>query len=185
VDGSTGAESKQTKMALEEFRRDQTVAAFFGFSGGGYNVRHILDKLTPDERSRVHLVVVLGAPKNSADVYLASKYGEKAKWELVYKTNPPKSAPFVPKAHVRPGVAARRAQTERKRTSRPLLADAHAQASLTRCRSRSGCSGIWTIPKGMTGAMVPRGKAHDIATPPQLAQRRPVARSAWKAVRHR
>jgi hypothetical protein len=97
VDGATGPESKQTKMALEEFRRDQTVAAFFGFSGGGYNVRHILNKLTDDERSRVKLIVVLGAPKNSADVYQASKYGNKAKWELVYKTNPAKTAPFVPK----------------------------------------------------------------------------------------
>ena len=96
VDGSTGATSKQTEMALEEFRRDKAVAAFYGFSGGGYNIKHILDKLTDDERSRVLLVVVLGAPKNSLDVYLASTYGGQAKWVVVYKTNPPKSAPFVP-----------------------------------------------------------------------------------------
>ena len=78
-------------MALAEFRRDLTVAAFYGFSGGGYNVKHILDKLTADECQRVRLVVVLGAPRNSLDQYLPSKYGDKASWQLVYKLDPPGS----------------------------------------------------------------------------------------------
>jgi len=91
VVGWASEDSRQTKMALDEFRRDQMVAAFYGFSGGGYNVKHILDKLTADECHRVRLVVVLGAPKNSRDLYLASKYGDKAHWELVYKLDPPQS----------------------------------------------------------------------------------------------
>ncbi len=82
VAGKADENSAQTVMALTEFRRDPTVAAFYGFSGGGYNVKHILDKLTPEERDRVQLVVVLGAPLNKP-----SKYGE-----LVYRLDPPKSA---------------------------------------------------------------------------------------------
>jgi hypothetical protein len=82
VAGATGADAPQTRMALAEFRRDETVAALYGFSGGGYNVRHIINALTPAERGRLKLVVVLGAPKNPSDLY-------KGPWELVYRTDPP------------------------------------------------------------------------------------------------
>jgi hypothetical protein len=91
VVGWASEDSKQTKMALDEFRRDKAVAAFYGFSGGGYNVKHILDKLTADECGRVSLVVVLGAPGNLPALYSASKYGDKAHWDLVYKLDPPDS----------------------------------------------------------------------------------------------
>jgi len=91
VEGWARADSTQTQMAVEEFRRDHIVTAFYGFSGGGYNVKHILDTLTADECSRIRLVVVLGAPKNPLALYQASTYGEKAKWELVYRLDPPAS----------------------------------------------------------------------------------------------
>jgi hypothetical protein len=81
VAGATGPKSPQTVMALAEFRRDETVTALYGFSGGGYNVRHIITALGP-ESARLRLVVVLGAPKNPSHLY-------KRHWELVYRTDPP------------------------------------------------------------------------------------------------
>ena len=82
VAGATGADSPQTKMALAEFRRDLAATALYGFSGGGYNVRHIINALDDTERRRLRLVVVLGAPKNPPQLY-------NGPWELVYRTDPP------------------------------------------------------------------------------------------------
>jgi hypothetical protein len=73
--------SPQHKLALKEYRRDQTVGALYGFSGGGYNIYHVINDLEKDERSRLQLVVVLGAPDRSADSY-------KGPWELVYRRDP-------------------------------------------------------------------------------------------------
>lgn len=84
VAGTTGANSAQTKMGLAEFHRDPSVAALYGFSGGGYNVYWIFKALPHDELSRLELLVVLGVDpqKRSADSY-------KGPWELVYRTDPP------------------------------------------------------------------------------------------------
>jgi hypothetical protein len=82
VPGTTGAKSKQTLMALHEFRQDQSVQAFYGFSGGGYNVRHIIEALTADEKIRIRTLVVLGAPKNPPSLYAGP-------WDLVYRLDPP------------------------------------------------------------------------------------------------
>ena len=82
VAGATGPDKPQTQMALAEFHRDPTVTALYGFSGGGYNVRHIIKALAPVERARLRLVVVLGAPNNPSSLY-------KGPWELVYRTDPP------------------------------------------------------------------------------------------------
>ena len=82
VAGATAPKSSQTLMALAEFHRDPTVAALYGFSGGGYNVLHIIKALAPVERARLQLVVVLGAPKNPRNLY-------KGSWDLVYRTDPP------------------------------------------------------------------------------------------------
>jgi NADH/NAD ratio-sensing transcriptional regulator Rex len=49
--------------ALAAIRRDQSISALYGFSGGGYNAAYILDDLTDAERDRIKLVIVLGAPK--------------------------------------------------------------------------------------------------------------------------
>ena len=83
VAGTTGAKSPQTLMALSEFHRDDSLKAFYGFSGGGYNVLHIIKALPQDELSRIELLVVLGAePKNSRNNY-------KGPWELIYRGDPP------------------------------------------------------------------------------------------------
>jgi hypothetical protein len=82
VAGSTGDDSPQTRMALVEFRRDLGVAALYGFSGGGYNVLHIINALKHAERTRLRLVVVLGAPNNPMISYRGT-------WELIYRLDPP------------------------------------------------------------------------------------------------
>jgi len=87
--------SKQTKLALEEFRGDPDVSAIYGFSAGGYNVLHFLGELSPIECKRLRLVVVLGAPGNPADKYNARKFG--GNWELVYRTDPPEGHMAGPK----------------------------------------------------------------------------------------
>ena len=91
VAGATGEKSEQTLMALAAFHRDPSVAALYGFSGGGYNVRHVIDLLAPAERTRLELIVVLGAPGNKKGLY-------KGPWELVYRTDPPGGHMDGPKA---------------------------------------------------------------------------------------
>jgi hypothetical protein len=96
--------SPQAKAALKAFFDDQAVCAFYGFSGGGYNLRHILDYLAsnrPDALHRISLLVVLGAPLQGKPAYEASKYNtvaskkagsatwQDASWEVVYGTDPP------------------------------------------------------------------------------------------------
>jgi hypothetical protein len=88
--------SAQTRLALTEFRGDTDVSAIYGFSAGGYNVKHFLDSLTPVELRRLRLVVVLGAPENKPDKYDAHKYG--GNWELVYRIDPPEGHMAGPKA---------------------------------------------------------------------------------------
>ena len=99
--------SPQATAALKKFLEDEAVTAFYGFSGGGYNLKHILDYLAsnkPEALHRIDLVVVLGAPKQPKSEYLSLRYNviakrkvypakwEPVKWDVVYKTNPPKSA---------------------------------------------------------------------------------------------
>ena len=102
-----GQNSPQASAALKKFTDDQSVAAFYGFSGGGYNLKHILDFLAthnPEALHRIETVVVLGAPKQPKSAYESFNYNvlakrkvhpakwEFAKWDVIYKTNPPKSA---------------------------------------------------------------------------------------------
>jgi hypothetical protein len=91
VAGATGDKSPQTQMALQEFSQDHdhTITALYGFSGGGYNVYHILKLLPSEQRGRLELVVVIGVESNklSADMLNANNY--KAHWELVYRNDPP------------------------------------------------------------------------------------------------
>jgi hypothetical protein len=89
VSGETGDKSKQTNMALQEIQNDSSITALYGFSGGGYNVYHILQRLTPELRGRLELVVVIGVEtsKLSADALNSNRYN--AHWELVYRNDPP------------------------------------------------------------------------------------------------
>ena len=74
--------SPQHLAALKEYRDDRTISALYGFSAGGYNVFHIINDLKKDERDRLALVVVLGAPDRSEGSF-------KGPWELVYRRDPP------------------------------------------------------------------------------------------------
>jgi hypothetical protein len=96
--------SPQAKAALKAFLEDPAFAAFYGFSGGGYNLRHILEYLAanePQSLRRVTLVVVIGAPithgkrafepanyNATARAKLKGQGWQDAKWEVVYRTNP-------------------------------------------------------------------------------------------------
>ena len=85
----------------------KTVCAFYGFSGGGYNLRHILEHLAatePQSLRRIELVVVIGAPfDDRKKVFVPARYNalvpRKAKgkdwkdadWDVVYRENPTKA----------------------------------------------------------------------------------------------
>lgn len=58
----------QLKESLEVIRKDKNVTGIYGFSGGGYNTRHIFNSLTPTEKKQIKRIIVLGSPgvtKNS------------------------------------------------------------------------------------------------------------------------
>jgi hypothetical protein len=102
---------EHSPQATEVYRllkadKDDSIGAIYGFSGGGYNVRHILTYLAkhqPDDLQRFELVVVIGSPNpHRKDVYLPSVYNAIAKkhtkrvlqdadWEVVYRENPTRS----------------------------------------------------------------------------------------------
>jgi hypothetical protein len=99
--------SPQARAALKAFHEDEAVRAFYGFSGGGYNMRHILQYMAENEPyslQRIDLVVILGSPLQPRANYLPVNYNLTARrkvhpkpwtdasWELIYKTNPPRSA---------------------------------------------------------------------------------------------
>ncbi len=97
----------QTMRALDKLReKDSPFDAIYGFSGGGYDVLHILRQLKAEELKRLKLVVVLGAPPVGKDGkptpdgsgspqesdFRSSRFGKPENgidWELLYITNPP------------------------------------------------------------------------------------------------
>jgi hypothetical protein len=79
-------------VCLEAIRDDDDIAALYGFSGGGYNIRHVLAALSAERRRRIKLIVVLGAPKNPPALYRGGP------WELVYRRDPPAGHMAGPKA---------------------------------------------------------------------------------------
>jgi hypothetical protein len=71
--------SPQATSALHAFHSDEAVAAFYGFSGGGYNLKFILDYLAENEPQSLHriaLVVVIGSPykHGGKNHYMPSNY---------------------------------------------------------------------------------------------------------------
>ena len=82
ISGEAYEGSPQARLALATYRRDPTITALYGFSGGGYNLYHVIHGMNKHEKARLRLVVVLGAPKTSARAY-------KGPWELVYRVDPP------------------------------------------------------------------------------------------------
>jgi hypothetical protein len=104
-------DSPQATAALREFHKDDRDVGFYGFSGGGYNVRHILEYFTakePQSLRRIKRVVVIGAPFDAkATIFAPGRYiarvADEVKsngwqapdWVVVYRENPDKSQ--VPK----------------------------------------------------------------------------------------
>jgi len=108
-----GPDSPQAKAALEAFHKDATVTAFYGFSGGGYNVWHILQYLArkePKTLKRIDLIVVLGAPKRKKPAFEASVYNAIARtsdatWDVEWRDDPkvdelPSGLPAGTKPHM-------------------------------------------------------------------------------------
>jgi hypothetical protein len=92
----TRYDSPQTLEALRVFRADDSIKGFYGFSGGGYNLWWILSKLTPAERGRVKVVVVVGVDNDRPKWdYDASNFPG-GNWELIYRPNHPDNHMFEP-----------------------------------------------------------------------------------------
>ena len=89
VSGETGDRSPQTRRALHEFLSDSTITALYGFSGGGYNVYHILNRLKEEQRRLLELVVVIGVESNKLSAHALNANRYNAHWELVYRNDPP------------------------------------------------------------------------------------------------
>lgn len=100
--------SPQANAAIDLFLNDNSVSAFYGFSGGGYNMFHILERLAeqePEQLWRIELVVILGAPRpNKRADFLPSKFNKHlqkgvvlANWDVIYMENPDDDDPVVPK----------------------------------------------------------------------------------------
>jgi hypothetical protein len=86
-------QSPQTKAAMELILNDADIHALYGFSGGGYNVRHILHVLSAHHKAllpQITLVVVIGSPNKYGNdkLYLPGVFGKQAAWELVFRCNP-------------------------------------------------------------------------------------------------
>lgn len=71
----------QVRAALAAIAAEP-IEALYGFSGGGYNLVHILARMTPEQRARIKLVVVIGAPEVGASAFSGN-------WETVYRKDPP------------------------------------------------------------------------------------------------
>jgi hypothetical protein len=107
--------SPQAIATLKKFAEDTTVTAFYGFSGGGYNVRHVLNFLAsnqPESLRRIDRIVVLGSPGKDDEgnptstkwMYKPSVFNaiarkkvkpdkwDDVKWDVVYELDPPSSA---------------------------------------------------------------------------------------------
>src|SRR4029077_1061471 len=89
VSGETGDRSPQTRRALHEFLSDSTITALYGFSGGGYNVYHILNRLKEEQRRLLELVVVIGVESNKLSAHALNSNRYNAHGELVYRNDPP------------------------------------------------------------------------------------------------
>jgi hypothetical protein len=77
----------QTLYVLARLREDKSITALYGFSGGGYNLGHVIDSLTDDEKKQIRLVVVLGCPVHTKERW-KGPWGEEG---LYYRLDPPEA----------------------------------------------------------------------------------------------
>ena len=78
-------------MALDRIRDDPSIAAIYGFSGGGYNARHVWAGLTAAQRERIRRVIVVGSPGVAASDFPGMPY-------VVIKPDPREGHMAGPKA---------------------------------------------------------------------------------------
>lgn len=67
--GENYAGNPQAKGAIDAIRKDPTITAIYGFSGGGYNTRRIFNSLTKEEKARIKRIDILGAPGVTKDTF--------------------------------------------------------------------------------------------------------------------
>jgi pimeloyl-ACP methyl ester carboxylesterase len=91
VAGNTSGDSVQVRTAVERIRRDETITAIYGFSGGGYNARLIWQELSAAERDRIRKVVVIGSPGVEQTDFVGSS-------DVVIKPDPPEGHMAGPEA---------------------------------------------------------------------------------------
>jgi len=91
VAGNNWTGNPQLAMALDRIHADDSITALYGFSGGGYNARHLYAKLTPSERKRIRKIVVVGSPGVSRTDFPESP-------DVVIKPDPPTGHLEGPKA---------------------------------------------------------------------------------------
>lgn len=84
------AGKSQVQMALDRIRGNEHVTAIYGFSGGGYNAQTIWARLTPEERSRIRKIVVVGSPGVTPAAFPQAK-------EVVVQDDPPEGHMAGPK----------------------------------------------------------------------------------------
>lgn len=105
-DRDKNAQTQQALGKLQDPDHGDDYDAIYGFSGGGYDVLHILRQLKPEELKRIKIVVVLGAPpvgkhhKPQRDEFLPEQFGlPKKSWDLVYYINEDADADKFPTPH--------------------------------------------------------------------------------------
>jgi hypothetical protein len=84
------AGKSQVQMALERIRADGQVTAIYGFSGGGYNAQTIWAQLSPEQRSRIRKIVVVGSPGVTPAAFPGSH-------EVIVQEDPPEGHMAGPK----------------------------------------------------------------------------------------
>lgn len=95
VAGATGVNSPQTLLAVSRIQRDPSITALYGFSGGGYNLRHVWAKLTAQDQARIKKVVNIGAQDRGVAVPASAFEGCP---DVVIRGNPPAGHMAGPKA---------------------------------------------------------------------------------------
>jgi hypothetical protein len=91
VAADTSGNNAQVPQALERIRREESITALYGFSGGGYNARLIWAELNAPERNRIRKVVILGSPRIEQGHFAGSP-------EVIIRLDPPEGHLAGPKS---------------------------------------------------------------------------------------
>ena len=95
--GPDRSSSPQMLAALDWIYGDPEFAALYGFSGGAYNIWWIIRQLKEKDLKRIERIVVLGVDYDVSESDFDKSKFPGARWELVYKHNPPANSPVIKK----------------------------------------------------------------------------------------